>query len=540
MVAFSNSTTGLGALTTTSADRLYRKGISASGNLPDSDKRIVAAVKKSGQKGTAAQPDDALSGKVAAPEIPVSPATSATDKILGGSFKTLGITSMAAWLGGGLVNALGGAVRWTGSKTGINLLERAGNKIRQPIAYIDRTTLSDFGRSTGIGNAVSKVTQPVFNGAATVADKVVAPTLGKRGVIKHTGQMHFHLDKASTHANVSLAADHALAPHLKTLQTITSVPSGHVDMGRLKEAYEAYSTVKSDIKNPFASLPKAEAKAVGKFETAIGRAIGHHHSAQEWKDVKATVRNLPKGMAGSSIRHTLMNGSWIGLSGLSVFSVGRNFFKDLKALKQMSADMTGQQVSTLGLLVGNVPAPIAQARKHIFKNFFAREALETVGLAVNIKQARNGHINPLVLGAQILGSQGIDQMMGESVLDHYQLLKTAYQRGGISVADYASFLAEASSELKARGADNPFTQAIAQQYAQEKASPAQIMKEIANGGLMKRISLLVVAQEPAKTETPAVTSHVKKASGVREEKPVIGKHTGQLAKNPASTLEQGI
>lgn len=508
----------------------------------------------------------------------------AVDRALGTSFKILGPLSLGAWIGPPIANGIGRLTSWTGRKTGAKTIESAGARVQGTVKYFNETSLSQVGKSTRTGGFFGAVAQPIFNGAAAVTERLTRWTgLGSNRVAAHVGRMHQHLDLARELKDIDLGAAHpTVRPHLREMHEIVSsaATTGHIDMGRLSKAHagfheaiakvhetqapqsiagtvsKATGKIKSAIGTVVGSnssaaavgtlhteetqgmeaIAKSGAAAIGKFEKAVGRAVGHHHSAEGWRNPAKAIKNLPHEMKGATLRKTAMEGSWIALSGLSLAAVARSFMKNWRDLKNMQEDISGSKPSTIRLLIGNVAGPVAKARSHLLKTFFAREAVETVGLVVNVKQVRGGHISPIALGVQFAGSQAVDGIMGESIVPVYQALSDLHKKGeAISVEAYAALIGQASPEIKARGGvESPFAKELAKQYAAEKASPAQIMKDIDDGSLMVRVHKII--EEHKKPQT---ASHAKRLEGgAAAEREAIGKHTDQLNKQTAS--ERGL
>lgn len=130
-------------------------------------------------------------------------------------------------------------------------------------------------------------------------------------------------------------------------------------------------------------------------------------------------------------------------------------------------------------------------------------------------------------------------MLGPNVLVAYDAISKAQKAGQqIGAGDYAQLLFLASPELKAKGENNPFIGAIAEQFAQSQTSAADVLKATTNGDITLRISQIMVANEAAKnasdTKTEVTTpeasiSHAQRLNGKKEhpvlsraEKPVVG------------------
>ena len=205
----------------------------------------------------------------------------------------------------------------------------------------------------------------------------------------------------------------------------------------------------------------------------------------------------------------------------------------------MSEDITGKKASTVSILFGKSSATVREARSKLFKNLAVSEATGAVALGVNIVSTVKNFspISGIVAftAPQLIGG-GISTLIGESTLPVYTELSQAHAAGQkISAEAYAELVGKASPELKARGGSSSvFAKELGKIYAAENASPAQIMREAANGKLVQHVKTLIAANEAAKATSMANGSHVaalqKPAAKTipSENKPVVGNHTKQL------------
>jgi hypothetical protein len=476
-----------------------------------------------------------------AAEIEAANKPTLTDKALGAAGAVVTVTGLFSFFGSMIVNALGGLVKGGGRLIGSQSLQKAGLKVQAPVRYINENSFADVGQKVGVGGFLGRASQRFANGAAGVVETVGNATgLSSSRHAANMGKAHTHFERTKSLAGEfkldGIPAE--LRPHVEAIhQAALNSPSitHAVDKTGFRSAVTAAEEMMAQ------GGVKAD-KATRQFITSAGKSLGKYEAAEGWRNLGASVKAAPKSMAQSKISHGLLNGSLIAGSALSMTGDARSFFKDLKTLKQMYADTTGKKASTLRILLGGLPGPVAAARSHLIKNTLVKESTDAAGMLVNVKQAVDHRFNgPKALAAFFIPdfiSRGADKLMGESLLSYYKPLSEAHKLGqAISAEDYAEFLVVASRDLGERGKNSEFTKAIAQQYAAAHTSPAVILQEVSNGGLTKRIALLIAANETAKDQT--AHSPIQQVPG-NKERPIVGKHTEQLAKSSTPTLEQGI
>lgn len=497
-----------------------------------------------------ALPDDAM--RAAARRKPVPPAPAAGpepdtlfDKTLNMAEAPIGIAGTGAILGLPLLRFMGRGTGWIGDKLKLNFVGKAGRSLQKPADYLDTTLLSDLGKS-GWGKKAADAGNAVFSRAGTAAQWMSDKTgFGSRMVARKMGGMHRHLENARNVAGIDVSAVHeTLRPHVKSIQETlaAAMHPGHVDMTRLGQAFSEFDTAREILHAKNATIATgATAKNLRKLGTHVGKAVTKFTDAGEIKNIGDTIKNLPKEMGGQSLSHNINYGTWVAGSGLSFVHTARTLMKRWQALKRMHAAIEGvapEKVSTLGMFFGSVSAPVAAARKHLIKTFFAREAIETLGLAIALKGMRNKHMSGMAVGAQFVGSMAVDSVMGESLVAVYEPLEAAYAAGEkLPPEAYAALIGMASRELESRGgADSAFAKEIGRQYAAENKSPAEVMKEVAGGKLSWRMHELMRANEAARSAHPEKTvSHVDKLKGAPQaHRAVIGENTAKVSREASA------
>lgn len=208
------------------------------------------------------------------------------------------------------------------------------------------------------------------------------------------------------------------------------------------------------------------------------------------KGVKATLNAPSKfmsetkvGKSGRTLNTTVQDGLMLGFSAISAYGVAKGFSQNLDSLKHMYAEVTGvpvEKVSTISLLTGKVPEVVAEARSHFLKEYVSRGAISAAGLALIVRGIRKGGVGLVEGLVPTFAGMGVDMLMGESALPYFAGVSNAFKAGQeIPPSAYAEFLMASSKELKSHGnVGRRVAMLLGDEYAQEKASPTQILREI--------------------------------------------------------------
>jgi hypothetical protein len=441
-------------------------------------------------------------------------APSALDNALGVAEGTLNKLAFAPFVTMPL-GALGSGLSRLGEK-GVPLAGGLGKALSAPQAYLAKPLEQTFLAKPimGLAQGISDVSAGIVGGIARATG--LGPYVGNR----HTRLAESSFGKAQGFLRAVKMDElpEALRGHVQEIHKATSGVAGiaHTNIEKLEGTLKA-------AKEKLGEVPRAARKPIKKAIAQLESAVYHHNGAASMKDVSGTIRAIPGKLGKMDLGHTVMNGSFVAMSGISMATDARSFTKNLATLKQMYHDLTGKEASTVGVLFGSVPKVVAEARSHLLKNILIHEGTDVAGVLVNLK----GLLNPAFGGLKAMAafmlpqfaSQGADMLMGESVLPTYQALKQSFDpKQKMPVEYYQAFLGAMSSELKKHGGENSaFTKAVAEQYAKAQAAPQQMLKDIESGALTKRIEAVIEANKAAAPEAP-----------IAKEKSVIGKHTQQV------------
>ncbi len=474
--------------------------------------------------------------------------TQRIDTAVGYADTAMQVAGFAPILVGGAQFATKG-VSWLGNKvgglTGLKSASAVADTAKEVRSW-NEITFNEIGHATGTKGIVGSIAQ-------TSANIVASPT---HWLAEKTG-----LSGWRASANTAKAATHLTAAK-DVIKELT-----HDDisiMGSLRSrvagATHAGQLAGAETQNLIAVARKAEeagklSAAGSKLLATVEDSVTHHQGAQTWGNVSGAIKRAPGDIAKGSASHGLMNTAFIGMSALSMFGDARGLAQNLASLKQMYADMTGEDVktvSTMKVLTGNVPEPVAAARSHMVKTFGIKQLFDVGNIALNVLMMVSPKFSSgwkgiaAMIGTQ-MASTAVDGYMGESILPIHKAFSDAYKSGKQVPPDfYAAYIYAASAELRSRGdKGQEFAAAVAQQYAQERASPGQLLNEVQNGKLIERIKGISESadkpQQQSTQEEPAQSTAVSRLNGERAERPVVGKFTNKLSQEgQMAAIGQGV
>lgn len=452
----------------------------------------------------------------------------------------------AIMFGPPVLTGVSGLLGWIGEKTGIEFLAKFGRGSQVAIKNFTEKTVEEALGGNPVSDAVAIAAKKSTTFISNAIDKSaklirldkVASTVSERAMKKHSSKLGELLGAGKTHE-----LPYALRDHAKEITKLLSETDiSKINHAELEAAKEKFIELTKAAKA--SGINSGEGIALKEFEKIIktaGKAVNANLSMDRWKNgIGGAVKELPQSIGKSKVLHGVANTTFIVADAARMFSTARGFWQNLASLKEMSRDITGKPVSTWSVLIGKVPAPVAEARSKLLKNFAVSEVTGAMSLGATVVNASRGRVSPIAFVAPMVVGMGANAMIGESALPYYTALSQAHASGQQIPTDaYAQLIDKASPQMRVRGEGNVFSKKVAEQYAAEKASPAQVMREIADGGLMKRVNALIAANEAAKPiNVASKNSHVGKlkepAAKIalpKKEQPVIGDYTKQIVTN---------
>jgi hypothetical protein len=426
----------------------------------------------------------------------------------------------------GTVSFLGKGAEKAGNKLKLDRLAKAGAKT-QEINKIKEATLEQVAGGNRFSNFVAEVSGKFTKVAGDAVEKftnvVHLDTVREKRAAKKFGMMNALLKEHEVHHGAM--SDELKVTSKKVIESLQNPKDLTPD--QLKE-------MQAEISKGLRKLKKGTdaAKAAKSLEKAVGVArqgVINLEKAAGWKGAGQAVADLPKTIAKSSFATGVVNTAFIAGSGLAMFGAAKGFAENMSSLKEMCSDITGKPVTTLQVLTGDIPKSISGARSQLLKSFFVSGTTATMDLGIAVRSAMNSKMSPLTFFIPMAIGQAAGMMIGESVIPYYSALKQAHASGQkIPAEAYAEFIS------KAGGGNGAVIKEISQRYAESNIGPSQIIREISDGTLGKRVKSLVAENEAKKTGAATVAasvpaaenaySHVAalKGAGKPSELPVVG------------------
>ncbi len=471
---------------------------------------------------------------------------------------------------GGGAWALGKLVKWTKNPTVSGLHGK--------LEMLNKATIGDVPL---FGKPLAALAALPARAAAPLADAVhalgITRKLAERAgskAMKHAALMTPHAEKLFTtpvtpEAKAALQQVHAAFSAWQETAAKGLVSHSHAE-GVTKAVQNAQGIIASQARD---LNPHMKA-----FSKHTKKLIESHHSSQALANLGDHARNAAEHVANTGISHGLMNAGIVGGVAVSDIRTGMDAMKSLRALKEMYADLThtkADNVSGMNLLFGKVPAPVTMARAQLIKEYGPAILLDTANTVLNLDMVvRNkvGFINLPLIIALGMGSQAARGALHGNLLPSYQSMKDLQAESQIVPAElYAALVGDASEELWKRGGANcESAKALGVAYAHEQLSAKDVLQEVTSGKMRRRLDALhaeyaaahpesAVAHPSApqthmaehKAETLAearkaesaehhgtkahnLTAHVESTQASRKpekmDRPVVGEHTGRLAK----------
>jgi len=456
------------------------------------------------------------------PMMQIAQSDETVNKILGPLNIGLMIGGFASFIAGGIdmTRKAGG---WAWNKI------RGGKPSETPRTLLNAVTFENIGGD----KAAHLVAAPTHGILGSIADTTGLSTWRVNANI-NSFHKHFAAAKDISHRIPIQGLEEGAVSHLRTLAS--AVQSGDPAHLARPEVMESLRTLEQARLSGDAS----------KFITRVSKAVEHKNGALAWSNVSQTVKEAPKTLAKTPVMHGLMNGSFIAMSGLSMFMDSREFLQNLELLKQMHADITGRKISTAGVLFGNVPPIIAESRAHLWKLLGVKMSADLVNIGLNIKMIITRHLNPTVAIVGMMGSdavsRGASTLMGEPITVIYKTISLALKKGEpVEAQAYSALLLAASADLRNHKSGKEFAAKLAEIYAAGKVNPGEVLKKVNSGEIVQDIKRITVAADAAAQPAPEnETSMVQKlkegnnrAAPAKTDKPILGKHTNQVVSHEA-------
>ncbi len=385
-----------------------------------------------------------------------------------------------------------GALRWISNAVRLKgvgqAFESLGELANAPMQWMQNTSVADIGTviSSAHGNAAGILQK---HGASTLADSVRNQGAAVAGLEQQGKEMF---------GNAVQGAANRAAGHL------------------------------SDIKIPLGS---AEAGA----KTVTGQGLGK------------AVSSMPAAIGNAMKRESIMSATYktgaVLSSAAQDLTTVNAFRTKLDQLCELYADATGvdvKSVSPIKLLFAkksDLPPLVLAERDHVAGCMGPAALMSVASNIASYKMAAyfgnqtgmHGGMQGMfaLMAAQMAASTLMGATLPRSpLLDIYAVTKDVHAATGKIPADLcAEFLATATPTLRAVGADNAYTQALAEEYTKAGRTPAEILKDIGSGQVAADLSRVTdrLNAEQAKAAVPvAKIAHAEPQGRVHEQHIVAG------------------
>lgn len=437
----------------------------------------------------------------------------------------------------------GKAASWVGEKAGIKSLANAGNKTQAAVTEFNGKTIGGVLGGNKVSAKIGEVSEKVFG----VLGKGLSNFTRVTGIDAAGAKYHGGLENRRNNKVQTLVKEYSgkhiynLPPHLLVkadeLIAHSNGNGGAINLEALQKSRTEFAEAVGEK-----ALSSSERKAVNlvtKIGVKTGGVAESRAAGAAWKSSSSILTGFTKVVGTSKLFPGGVNLFLLVTSIMGIGAVVKGFVQNLSGVKEMASDIKGKKVSTASALLGDVPAPVAEARSKAVATSAVSLAAGVAGVAALISSTVKGKMGFLAFALPAGAAAVAEMMIGKSSAPDYKAFKKAYDSGQkMSADDYAMLLGKVSPQLQKSGAE-AFSQKLAEQYAAIQAGPALIMREISNGGLDKRIKSIIAVNDAAKPVAgaaevaTATNSHVAslKGNAVDKKQPVLGNHTAKIVAN---------
>jgi hypothetical protein len=416
----------------------------------------------------------------------------------------LGMLGMVGMMGPAVLAGVGTGVGWVGSKLKLGFVSTAGEAMHAPKKAAAKEVGQVFGGRVGtlLEGSGTRLAGALADPIEGVAHMTPVPKV-MRGLAEKSSSRN--LAKAMKFAGdheklIEAAPAAAKGPLGKMLQIVRDAGSrGQVDMKAFDAAQAEFAKIMEKNPSLMKEMEAATAKAgkgAAKFTHYADKARYAAGAAKTYSNIGETVRELPKNISKASVGHAVFNGAFIGASAVSLASGAHSFVKTKEVLDAMpEGEITRHE------------------RSRAYKNSAIRGVVDTANLVLNVKQAGKNVPNMLVYFIPMGISMAAGAILGESQLTTmYKEMNNAQAKGQkLDAQAYASFLAEASKKLNARGgANGKFTKAVALLCEERNMMVRDLLRD---GVIDNLIEEVIERGDTQKAGQKADISHVDRLSG---------------------------
>jgi hypothetical protein len=406
---------------------------------------------------------------------------------LSGYARTADTVAGFAWMGAdialpALVAGSAGAMNYAGKGMGAmglvgpaGSLKNTSNLVSSKYKLFTETPLSSLKSGEALAATVNAVASPFYRAAAAFNKRT---GLFSNFANKAATKQVFHTEKANT-----LAASISNIP-----QDLASAVKGllGVQHGDAQGLVEAGTEVSKLLDTHSAVLGKADSKTVKQIIKHNEKAHVFAQKSMDWGALATGEHHTLEAVRNASLKDGVSGGLLSVASVASTVATTMDTVSDVKAFRQLVADLTGKKVDEVNsgdALFAELPYGGQVARRALLSNAGPRGVLEAINTVFNIKMIKGSHMSMLMFALPAVLSQAVGMLTSGNVLDVYKEMKKNEAAGQMNLPDqYAQLIGLTHKELHQRGGgSSSFAQEIGRIYADRHASVRETLQAVVSG-----------------------------------------------------------
>lgn len=268
--------------------------------------------------------------------------------------------------------------------------------------------------------------------------------------------------------------------------------------------------------------------ALGKMHRPLSGVVGRLEKAENWRSLPESIANLPRSFGNTDMHHAMFSGAILAGMGAEAAHTAFGVKHDFHMLKTMVEAVEGKKVSTMHVLMGDIPQCLHEARSHFFGTHRPEVIAEAVAGVANLAFLKKGAgmaaMFP-VIAAPMVGKALADT--NPTIRMYEAITRLQNESKPVTPAMYAEFvhaLVEKPEVLDMNAHRPESRERLFTEYAEKNTPIDQVLKDIHTGAFEQRAKDM--DKEQAVQEANAA---------VQQSKPVVGKHTENLANQRVGT-----
>lgn len=347
---------------------------------------------------------------------------------------------------------------------------------------------------------------------------------------KLSGSADGHLGKAKDAFDTVMQSASGRDEVAAALSPVKSaIGSEKLDAGGLSKAVEEAQKAMSEM-DLDGKTRKSLTKGLAKVSESAAMATQRQGAAEKLSNLPDAIRKAPDSLANASLKNVALKGTTVTATALVATSTAKGVSDRVHALKMMYMDLTGEsKISTRKLLMSKkLPDAVKAARGNIMKEFGPRVLLNLADIAASYVFVKNNSTKGMLYSFGLKGASTLHaaQVQNLGLLPVYEALS---QKAEIPPEEYAMFISMASKNARqAGGVENELVQALAIDYAEAGARPADILKDVESGKFDERATQKVADFKAAAGTVTDNADKLRPQALGGDKREVVGEHTQRL------------